>query len=528
MRTKPSNSPTKTLASPPWPTHCRVRCSLTQPHAAHHTSGSNLPARLLAAALLPRCALRAPALHAATLAPLTTLTATLPADTTLANYLNHMAPWALHTVPTALAATLTASLAASQSTSLSAPQAAALNAVLQCMGATGGPDEQPAIPDKDAVAMVHAAPHPVVMACLHAACRDGDAVSTGGQRMLSLLLEPSDQQGQPLPLLQLVQSVPALHAALTSALHKASGPAVAPLLQRIKDLLPPLPALAPTPSQQWSPLRQQPSEAPSMYVIVRRQSIAMHLVSHMHTMSLAWGAKRETTPHCVQHHVPAHSAGRRSRFDVEPEEGEALPPPSSRPSRDPSAADLDSITRVAPASRCVWLRGVPRRLSNADIGDECARHASVAAVLPGLEPDEAVVVFSTIRCVRWCELQRAESFKYMHHDHRHVLLDTLLSHRHAVRGYEAMLGSCPWGIWQPLDAGFCADEPRGAPRPPRDVPPDCGVWVAGCRDAATEAAVMGLLRDARRVPEEVLRVKGQGPGVMALYSHPRTVCCVVC
>ena len=97
------------------------------------------------------------------------------------------------------------------------------------------------------------------------------------------------------------------------------------------------------------------------------------------------------------------------------------------------------------------------------------------------------------------------------------------AHRHAVRGYEALLGSRPWGIWDPLDAGFCADEQRGAPRAPRDAPHECGVWVAGCCDAATEAAVLGLLREARRVPEEVLRVRGPGPGIMALYTHPRTV-----
>lgn len=95
------------------------------------------------------------------------------------------------------------------------------------------------------------------------------------------------------------------------------------------------------------------------------------------------------------------AASRRSRFDVEPEEGEApLEASSHRHSRPPSAAgvpDFDSITRVAPASRCVWLHGVPRRLSMTAIGDECSRYGSVAAVLPGQEPDEAVVVFTTIR-----------------------------------------------------------------------------------------------------------------------------------
>ncbi len=64
--------------------------------------------------------------------------------------------------------------------------------------------------------------------------------------------------------------------------------------------------------------------------------------------------------------------------------------------------NIESITRIAPASRCVWLRGVPGRVGYPVIADECARYASVDKVLPGLHGDDVVVVFSTVRCVCVC------------------------------------------------------------------------------------------------------------------------------
>ncbi len=97
---------------------------------------------------------------------------------------------------------------------------------------------------------------------------------------------------------------------------------------------------------------------------------------------------------------------------------------------------------------------------------------------------------------------------------------------HAVRGYEALLGSRPWGIWDPLEAGFCNEEFQGGPPRARGEPhggADCAVWVGGCHDPATEGHVMDLLQAARLRVVDVLRVGGQGPGVMLLFGHPGMV-----
>lgn len=201
-------------------------------------------------------------MHTASLAPLTSLATTI--DPTLTSYLNHMAPWALHTIPTALAAALTASLSSAKEKSVMSPQqTAALHALLQCMGRTRKVKEDAAMSDTDAAAVIQAAPQAVVLGCLHAASsRDDEALAAGGQRALALLLQPpgqplSDSNSSPL-LLQLLQGAPALHASLAAALHKAPAPSVVtPLIQQLKQALPPLPATtAASQPRQWSPVGQ--------------------------------------------------------------------------------------------------------------------------------------------------------------------------------------------------------------------------------------------------------------------------------
>lgn len=149
---------------------------------------------------------------------------------------------------------------------------------------------------------------------------------------------------------------------------------------------------------------------------------------------------------------------------------------------------------VTLAAACLHFWGLPRVISDQELGDACARFGRVVAVAfpPGPADGTGYVTFKSLR--------------------------------DASRCYEAMAAQTYFRGGNALRVSFCATEarPPGARGAPGGDRPATHVWVAGPASPAEENDLLAdISAGGGGTPEHMLRVEGRWPGVVLAFSSPQ-------